>query len=61
MSRLEVSLKLFLLMWWKYWLSVIDKLDKNIDTLKEQNFKIRKKFRDLKESAPYHNENIDES
>ena len=39
--------------------STIDKLDKNIDILKEQNPKIKKELTDLKESVQYQSDSVD--
>ena len=39
--------------------STIDKLDKNIDILKEQNPKIKKELTDLMESVQYQSDNVD--
>ena len=39
--------------------STIDKLDKNIDILKEQNPKIKKELTDLKESVKYQSDSVD--
>ena len=40
--------------------STIDSSDKKIDMLKEENSKIKKELIDLRESVPYHGDNIDE-
>ena len=39
--------------------STIDKLDKNIDILKEQNPKNKKELTDLMESVQYQSDNVD--
>ena len=38
----------------------IDRLDKEIDVLKEENSKVKKKLTDLWESVQYHSDNFDE-
>ena len=40
--------------------STIDRLDMNIDILKEGKSKIKKELADLRESAQYHSDNVDE-
>ena len=40
--------------------STIDRLDKKIDILKEENSKIKEGLADLSESVQYHNDNVDE-
>ena len=40
--------------------STIDRLDKKIDILKEENSKIKKELTDLREIAQCHNGNVDE-
>ena len=40
--------------------SAIDRLDKKIDILKEENSKIKKELTDLTESVQYHSDNVDE-
>ena len=40
--------------------STIDRLDKKIDILKEENKKIKKKLTVLSESVQYHSDNVDE-
>ena len=40
--------------------STIDRLDKKIDILKEENSKIKKELTDLRESVQYHSGNVDE-
>ena len=40
--------------------STIDRLDKKIDILKEENPKIKKELIDLRESVQYHSDNVDE-
>ena len=40
--------------------NTIDRLDKKIDILKEQNSKIKKELTDLKESVQYDSANVDE-
>ena len=40
--------------------STIDRLDKKIDILKEENSKIKKELTDLRESVQYHSDNVDE-
>ena len=38
--------------------STIDRLEKKIDTLKEENSKIKKELVDLRESVQYHSDNV---
>ena len=40
--------------------STIDRLDKKIDILKEENSEIKKDLIDLRESVQYHSDNVDE-
>ena len=40
--------------------STIDRLDKNIDILKEGKSKIKKELADLRECVQYHSDNVDE-
>ena len=40
--------------------STIDRLDKKIDILKEENSKINKELADLRESVQYYCDNVDE-
>ena len=40
--------------------STIDRLDKKIDILKEENSEIKKESTDLRESVQYHSDNVDE-
>ena len=40
--------------------SAIDRLDKKIDILKEENSRIKKELTDLTESVQYHSDNVDE-
>ena len=40
--------------------STIDRMDKEIDVLKEENSKVKKKLTDLRESVQYHSDNFDE-
>ena len=40
--------------------STIDRLDKKIDILKEENSKIKKELTDLRKSIQYHSDNVDE-
>ena len=40
--------------------STIDRLDMNIDILKEGKSKIKKELADLRESVQYHSDNVDE-
>ena len=40
--------------------STIDRLDKKINILKEENTKIKKELTDLGESVQYHSDNVDE-
>ena len=40
--------------------STIDRLDKKIDILKEENSKIKKELTDLRERVQYHSDNVDE-
>ena len=40
--------------------STIDRLDKKIDILKEENSEIKKESTDLRESVQYHSYNVDE-
>ena len=40
--------------------STIDRLDKKIDILKEENSKIKKELIDLRESVQHHSDNVDE-
>ena len=40
--------------------STIDRLDKKIDILKQENSEIRKGLIDLRESVQYHSDNVDE-
>ena len=47
---------------WKYAIelfnSIIDRLEKKIDILKEENSKIKKELVDLRESVQYHSDNV---
>ena len=39
--------------------STIDRLDKKINILKEENSKIKKELTDLRERVQYHSDNVD--
>ena len=41
--------------------STIDRLDKKIDILKEENSKIKKDLTDLRASVQHHSDNVDEA
>ena len=41
--------------------SSVDRLDKKIDILKEENPKIKKELTDLRKNVQYHSDNVDEA